>query len=230
MAKDDYIPNREADLPAWMANFSSKLSAYATVLELPTADIAVIVADNLQVQKYPLVVEQMITEKKEFTDFKNIELYGTLGSPSPMLPAAGPAITLAVRPPGIVPRARAMAKRIKAHPAYTTSIGADLGIIGTEPSAPATPPKPTFTADVLAGYDVELNFAKAGHDSVHIEGKRAGETTWTFLARDSYKPYVDNRAALVAGQPEQRQYRMRYVDGDALVGIYSDVVSVTVGP
>ena len=55
-----------------------------------------------------------------------------------------------------------------------------------------------------------------------------GETAWTLLGQDNFSPYLDGRALLVAGQPEERRYRLRYLDGDELVGEYSDVMAVTV--
>ena len=41
---------------------------------------------------------------------------------------------------------------------------------------------------------------------------------------------LNGRAPLVAGQPEQRRYRARYVDNDVPVGDWSDMVEVTAHP
>ena len=42
--------------------------------------------------------------------------------------------------------------------------------------------------------------------------------------------WIDTRPPLVAGQPEVRRYRIRYLEGDDPVGLYSSVVSVTTIP
>ena len=55
--------------------------------------------------------------------------------------------------------------------------------------------------------------------------RRAGETTWTFLAIDTEPPYVDTRANLGAG-PETRQYRAQYLVGDEPIGQWSDILTV----
>ncbi|MBI5705948.1 MAG: hypothetical protein HZC36_03040 [Armatimonadetes bacterium] len=67
-------------------------------------------------------------------------------------------------------------------------------------------------------------------DQVIISSHRAAEVTWTLLATDRFSPYPDARAPLVAGQPEVRRYRIRYLDGDDPVGNYSAVASVTTVP
>jgi len=63
---------------------------------------------------------------------------------------------------------------------------------------------------------------------VRIE--RAAETAWASRAFDTNSPYLDGRAPPVAGQPEQRRYRARYVDNDVPVGDWSDTVEVTAHP
>lgn len=61
----------------------------------------------------------------------------------------------------------------------------------------------------------------------------AAETAWTYLAFDAFSPYVDNRPPVAAGQPESAaadRYRLRYRDNDVQVGMFSDTLTVTVGP
>jgi hypothetical protein len=82
----------------------------------------------------------------------------------------------------------------------------------------------------LPHFAASVAFIKAGHDGVDIETQRGAETAWTYLAFDSSSPYTDNRAPATAGQSEQRRYRMRYRDDDIQVGIFSDTLTVTVGP
>jgi len=120
-------------------------------------------------------------------------------------------------------------QRIKAHPAYTEAMGADLGLIGPSPSPPAQI-KPTGSVTALPNFTAQITFVKAGHDGVDIETQRGAETAWTYLAFDSSSPYIDNRPPATAGQAEQRRYRMRYRDNDVQVGVFSDTLTVTVGP
>jgi len=121
-------------------------------------------------------------------------------------------------------------QRVKAHPSYTETIGADLGVIATPAQTPATQAKPTATAKAEPGSTVRINWTKAGYDGVLVESQRAGETVWTLIATDTQSPYIDTRAPVQAGAPELRRYRLRYVKNDEPVGSYSDEMTVTTTP
>ena len=158
-------------------------------------------------------------------------MYGPVGEPTPAAPTAAAAFAFSPVPPGVIKRLRDAANRARAHPAYTAVIGADLGIIA--PAAAPTPPgdvKPTAKGRPQGHNEAVLDWVKAGHDAVRIESKRGGEAAFTLLGSDVFPPYVDNRPLLVPGQPEERQYQFQYEDDDAPVGLWSDIVRVTVGP
>lgn len=86
------------------------------------------------------------------------------------------------------------------------------------------------TATPETDFAVRLTFAMRGHDQLEIQSQRAAEAAWSSLAFDTNSPYIDGREPLVAGQPEQRRYRARYVDNDVPVGDWSDTVKVTARP
>ena len=134
----------------------------------------------------------------------------------------------AVVTPGLIGRMRALVRRIKAHPNYTEVIGDDLGIVVSQQAGP-TVVKPAGKAQALPAHKVRISFVKHGHEGVDIESRRGAETAWSYLAFDGYSPYFDNRPPLVADQPEERRYRLRYRDKDQPVGEYSDVYVVTTG-
>lgn len=79
-------------------------------------------------------------------------------------------------------------------------------------------------------FQVKLTFGMAGHDQLEIQGQRAAESEWVLVAFDTNSPYLDARAPLVAGQPEQRRYRARFRDDDLPVGGWSAIVQVTAAP
>ncbi|MEX0642505.1 MAG: hypothetical protein WD468_07380 [Pirellulales bacterium] len=225
----DWLPSREPELLTWFNNMGLKLPTYQAALGLTAGEVAEFQADAALVEFSIQGVEQAADEAREWVAFKNLELYGPVGEPTPGVPSALPPAAVSPRAPGILSRTRALAARIKTHPAYTQAMGADLGLIGPSPSPPSEI-KPTGSAMPLPAFTVQISFVKAGHDGVDIEGQRAAETAWTYLAFDAFSPYVDNRGPLAAGQPEQRRYRMRYRDNDVPVGLFSDTLNVTVGP
>jgi len=135
--------------------------------------------------------------------------------------------------------ARALAARIKAHPAYTVALGSLLGIEGPQDTTDLTTSKPTLT-----GIDptrrarregvVELDFDKSISDGVNMNPERfrgyanpeGFRGDFVFLARDTASPYIDNRPLLVATKPELREYKAVYVQSDAEIGLFSDEVAV----
>lgn len=60
--------------------------------------------------------------------------------------------------------------------------------------------------------------------------KRDGDADFVYLARDTNSPYVDNRNCLVAGKPENRQYKAIYVVSDAEIGQASDILVLVCQP
>ncbi len=103
------------------------------------------------------------------------------------------------------------------------------GPIGS-PIGPPPLGDPTFEAVAQPNSEVRQNWVKSSSDGVLMEGQRGSETEWTPLGTDRFSPYLDGRAPLVAGQPEVRRYRMRYLDGDDPAGNWSPVASVTTVP
>jgi len=228
MPKDDWLPGREDELLPWFNNFNTKLPGYAVTLDLNPGDLTTVGDDTAMVEYAINGVAIFKAEQKEWVDFKNLELYGPFGEPTPGAPTVPTITPPTLVAPGIIRRTRDLVLRIKAHPNYTEVIGEDLGIIGPEQAA-GLEVKPDGKAEALPNHEVRMTFVKAGHDGVDVESQRAAETTWTYLAFDGFSPYIDNRPPLVPAQPEERRYRLRYRDSDVPVGEYSDVYVVTAG-
>jgi len=69
-----------------------------------------------------------------------------------------------------------------------------LGIIGT-PDVPGIDP-PVLDGRALSCYNVEVGWARDGHDGIRFRGQRGAETAWTDLGTDMNPPFVDARADL----------------------------------
>lgn len=174
--------------------------------------------------------EQIKNTKEEINEFKDLMRDGPIGTPlgaTPVAPTYPPA-PLFVISAAIFEQFIQFADRTKNTAGYNTAMGEDIGweAVGGEPPLG----DPTFDLLALVNSQVQLNWVKATADGVIIESQRAGETDWTVLATDHFSPYIDTRAPLVAGQPEVRRYRIRYLVGDDPVGNYSGTFSVTTIP
>lgn len=69
-----------------------------------------------------------------------------------------------------------------------------------------------FLTEMLQGsgcQSVKRTFYKYNPMGVYIEGRR-GTGAWEFLAIDTEGPCEDKRPLLAPGQPEGREYRMRF--------------------
>ncbi|MBC7821454.1 MAG: hypothetical protein IAG10_31590 [Planctomycetaceae bacterium] len=124
-------------------------------------------------------------------------------------------------------RQRARANRSKNAPAYTTTMGELLGILGPENTTDLTNEKPTLQASSINPGSATIGFNKSISGGIRLESKRGAETAFSFLAIDTSSPYVDNRANAAPG-PETRQYRAQYILGDDPIGNFSNVLTVTV--
>jgi hypothetical protein len=123
---------------------------------------------------------------------------------------------------------RAQANRWKTEPGYTPALGAALQIIGGTDTTDPQSLQPELTAAVQSGH-VVLRFKKWGADAVNIYKRKAGETEWKFLARDTNSPYDDYAPLDKPGVPENWEYQALALVGDDEAGQPSATVRVTFG-
>jgi hypothetical protein len=118
---------------------------------------------------------------------------------------------------------------VKGHRAYTETKGKQLGIVGSGDSTDMTQAQPTLVGTALGQGQAEIAFNKMLADGVNLYYQDAAQN-WVFLARDTQSPYVDNRPLAVAGKPEMRTYRAKFVINDQETGYESDAITVAVTP
>lgn len=236
------IPQSDPDLLLWAKNFLQTFPGEAPRLGFTAEEIGA-VTDDLQSLVYALeLIPQLRSKLQELTAYKNLLRDGNAspGSEAGSPTGAVPSLALPSPPPktvapGIVPRITAVVQRAHASPRCTEAVQKLLGITG--------PPGPTSNAATLLGQvapkaktaclpsgEVRIEFVRGDSDGVVVESRRGDETEWKHLAVDRFSPYVDTRQPLKAGQPERREYRLRYLDEDDPVGPYSDVIVVHTMP
>lgn len=225
-----WLPVRESDKLTWLQNFALKLNVYVGTAGIVAGDVTAV---NLYRDLYLWSInrtDQIRTVSQDLTEWKRLLSDGPIGTPIGAAPIAPtyPALPVGTPVAGIFPLVIALAERIRNTAGYTTAIGEDLGIVPPAGGPPLGDPVATLTA--LPASQVQVGFAKSTSDGVLVESQRGAEVTWTVLGTDRFAPYLDTRAPLMAGQPEVRRYRLRYLDGDDPIGNYSAVASVTTVP
>lgn len=227
-----FYPKDEGAQLLWFKNLSLKFGGYSSPLDISTGEATATGNDlNYLIWTWEYWIPVWRTYAESATAFRRTVATGT--GPGPLVPPAlpnftGPAGEPAAVDPGALTRLLASIGRWKTAPGYTADIGQDLQIIG--PEMPAGPTAPEVKGKVVGGLP-QLTFVKAGHKGVYIESRRDSEPVFAFLTIDTEKPYVDTRPLAVAGQPEWREYRMKFWEGAPGMpeGEWSEIIRLTAG-
>lgn len=200
MAKQDYMPDQDPQFVLWHDNLKNQVAALKTTFGLTDPEVAAVAADNATAHTK---VDAKVAAKNAAK-------------------TATEACATSLRT--IKTAARALARRLKEHTAYTAALGQQLGIIGPEDTTDLSTSKPTLTVEDTQNGQITIGFNKSISDGVNLYSKRATETVFTFLARDTFSPYVDNRPVL-SGTTERREYQAVYVKDDDEIGLRSDTAA-----
>ncbi len=126
---------------------------------------------------------------------------------------------------------RPMVAQGKTLPTATEAIQQTLGVWGTEIDFDAQTYKAVIRAVLAVGNGtLQIKFAKAlGElDAVNLYSRKVGATTWTMVCTMVRSPFLCHVNLTTPGQPENLELRVRGVVGNDEVGLFSDVVAVTV--
>lgn len=245
MIRQRYYPTSNTARPGWLLNFANGLPEANVQLGLPAAQVEAIARDA---RYLAFLYGAWLAAIRRFGRAATVSVReAATGRAAPEgAPFEPPVFTPPNPPAGVVPvpagaelRVFKFVQSIKACLAYDDAIGHRLGIIGPEKTA--SHPAPVFRLALERGPDhewVRIVFRKYGHKGVTIYSRRGivvdgaadDQAPWEELGIDTRSPAWDRRPLLVAGQPEIREYRLRYFEDDAPTGEYSPVESVTVGP
>jgi hypothetical protein len=147
--------------------------------------------------------------------------------PVPTIPANFPPTV----PPGIVPRFRAIIRRLNNMKPWTEAMAAATGVLGSQKTAPDfTSVQPVITL-TLQGNTVLIGWGWQGYsdflDMLELQVDRGDGKGWVFLTYDTTPNYTDTTP--LPATPTKWKYRGIYRVGDAQVGIWSSEMSITVG-
>ena len=233
MAYTDYIKHTDDGLAKQMITFSDNIPGELAALGILATDED-IVQQALDATRFRAVVNftaSMHSAAKGWTAEKNFERDGGSLAPAsqtvPVLPKDFPAAV----PPGILPRFRSLAQRIKGMHTYTTAIGQALDIEGptvVANAALAGTTQPVAHGRALVSGGAEIKSTKGEAEAVDVYSQRDGDTAPVHLARVMHLPYIDARPLLVAGKPETREYYTVFVSHDQQYGQPSATIKVVV--
>ena len=224
MSKLRYLPTSDQGKATWLNNFSTKLPSHAVPMGVSGAEVTSVQNDAAAFAYWMQQIETLVTEKEERVVYKNILRNGKLGSPTPPTPTmpALPASPTAVQP-GIFRRIGLLVQRIKSNLNYGTSIGIDLGIVGSEHVINIATLKPKLKL-VFTGGAVKVQWKKGIADAIKIECDRG--SGWTLAGIDSIPHFTDTTPITA---PATWKYKAIYLISDKIAGQWSDEASIAVG-
>lgn len=222
-----YLERNDEKFAIQLSNFASKIDLYRTDFGLTAAETAAIVEDANFFQWGVNNLKKVDTYKRNWSSFKKILRRGepnvtTNTFPDfPVLDAAPTAVA-----PGVSFRFTTLVNRIKAHQNYTTAIGQNLGIeMSVTVKLDIDNAKPTIKT-AMRGGKIHLDWKKLGFDGIVIE-KDSGEG-FAMLDKDLRPNFTDNSPLPRVGESAVWKYRAMYLYNDSPVGMWSDIVTVSV--
>ncbi len=231
MRHNTYFPLKVGDQVTWLGNFKNKLPGYATPLGLAAGVVTAAEADCDWVSYVlgtwlPAIRAFAEAGTDAATEAQTGDGAALMSLPTFTPPAGGvPTNT------GALTRIFDLVQTIKNAAGYTEAIGSDLGVIGSEKSAPdfATFGPVLKITRAPAGITVGWGWQgkQAFLDIIEIQVDRGGGAGWQLLAFDTTPGYNDTEP--IPATPVKWQYRAIYRVGDQRVGQWSAAVAVVVG-
>jgi hypothetical protein len=199
-----FIPRTDAELALWAANLHLKIPTVGLMAGLPSADITEVgdasqaLVDAVNKCETRKMEQQEAVEAKELCKNTNSAIL------------------------------QAIIGRLKRMPLYTSNMGRELGIVGSNLRLMPDEVKPVIRLSVTND-GVKIAFNKKGMLAVALYTRIKGTTGWTFLSMEEKSPYVDTRATATAGVPEIREYRAQCRTATREVGISSSIEEMVYG-
>lgn len=202
--KNSFFPQAESLLVVWATNYQEKIATHATTLGLSPTEVA----------EEQALCQTIIDAVNAVNNQKNI-YKATLETRDNAISVQGGELRFGIA-------------RHKLNPAYTESIGQDLGIISAGDEFNAATYKPIIIGELFGG-NVRIRFKKMGVDGINIYRRQKGTSTFTFLSRATRSPFEHHPTLSEPNKPEHWEYRAFGVVADVEVGHASDIVEILFG-
>jgi hypothetical protein len=227
-----WMPRALDQFAPWYANFSLKFAQFAAPLGL-ASDAPKVDEDNQTVQWLADADEVAKANLSGFRTFRDETLFADKNSTKPTAPVTNLPVEPAKVSWAIIQRLINLVERIELAPAYTSDIGAQLGIIPPIPgSISPADVKPTVQVfGAQSGYHFSVVIGSRAESNLwEVEIRRAGQEKWSVVKTATGKSVDVTIEPTIPGQPEQLQVRIQLQKNNADYGQPSDAVYVTVNP
>lgn len=223
-----YFPVKDAEFVVWYGNFTKKCADYQSRFASVLTPAAINQINN-NYSAISATISYINSCRHRFAaiaEYKRILFDGEPGENLPDPLAALPALSVPVGSiASIKSWTRQIVRQLKAHPAYSESVGEALGIIA--PRRQLTDPTVTIRKVILG--QVELRIGLGNRRVAIVEGRRNG-SAWETIGYASQMRFIDERPNMTSGLPEYREYRVTGILQNRPSGQPSDIVGVSTLP
>ena len=227
MVVNYYMPTGEAKKMEWLDNFSSKLPNYATKYAIDGATVTQLQQDATVFRFFIDLSNKLSESSKKITQYKREIANGSNSALD--VPTALPDINPPFLPvAGVFKRAATIASSIKTNELYLISDGKDLGLeISALTAQNKVILKPLLTVQINNGGQPMLVWKKAYSDALEIHVDR-GTGSFQLLNISLKNMYLDTATLPNNGTAQVWKYKAIYRAKDTTVGLWSDVVEISV--
>lgn len=223
-----FLPQTLEALAPWFSNFALKFDQFAVGLGFALTDVQSVNNDNLVVQWLLDAEEAFEANMDGFRNFRDGTLYGEKNDPAPVEPVTVLPATPAILTTSIIARLVKLVERIQLSDTYTDDIGAQLGILGTEPDSIAPENwKPVLKVKAVPGNQIQVEFVRGDASGILLEMENDGLDTWTEAGKFFGSPAI---LTVNGNAPQAVNLRGRFLQKNDAVGNYSDTVNVVTNP
>jgi hypothetical protein len=233
MNRQEYYPIAVADQAVWLANFQNNLADQCESLGIPAEKYQPVLQDARYLR---YLLAQWLNSVRTFGPTATAFIAEMEMGAGPMM---RPTLVEPPLPDGVVEVEGGALRRIFAFVQVikrTPGSGPSAVLLRLNPRPDAAErPVPVFQLSTQPGEVnhqwVRVRFFKYGHQGVQAQCRRgAPDAPWEDVGVTTASPWLDKRPLLVAGQPEVREYRLRFWDKGEGNGEWTDVSKITVSP
>jgi len=228
MTSTTYMPASDSGKADFLDHLAINLPIYSTQLNIAADDIVTLTADAKSFRYALQIVIGLQAYAQSWTAYKN-QLRDGMGIAIPWPVAlALPTPIPAVVKQGVITRLSSLVASIKANKNYSTSIGKDLWLIGSEVVVDPVTWKPVITVQFQAGRPT-VQWTKGQAAAIEIWVDRNDTKGFVLMAINIEPNTTDSHVLPEADSSVVWHYKAIYLLHDVQVGQWSDIISVSVG-